>query len=97
MLAILLATTSIWRCNAICRESEISCAFSMAHIPVSVPRIDSTSPGGTAPQLTLQKPCQRKKRNEFSDVQVMPGLDGSCCRLPAATMTRQFLPVYEVS
>src|SRR3569623_404173 len=73
MLAMLLATTSIWRCNAICRESEMSCAFSIAQIPVLHPRTNLTSPSGPLRQFTLQKPCQSKKLNDFSDVQHLPG------------------------
>src|SRR3569623_498360 len=95
MLAMLLATTSIWRCNAICRESEMSCAFSIAHIPVLHPRTDLTSPSGPFRQFTLQKLCQSKKLNDFMEVQHLPGSVDIAFRVPAARLTRQILPLWD--
>jgi hypothetical protein len=86
MLAMLLATTSICRANAIWRDSPISCAFLIIFTSPYVPE-PSRFPKLAGSPLTLQKPCQGRKMNEINDLvlrgggfwQELPRRGGKCC------------------
>src|SRR3569623_1734268 len=72
MVAMLLATTSIWRCSAIWRDRVMSCAFSIGAYPRGLIPEACRIPMRPASAFTLQKPCQSKNRNDFSVVADLP-------------------------